>query len=126
MIEPTTVMRFLAKSWYKAKDRGYFHVGHPDIWSSRFAHEGDSEGEEDSDKEEKAERLKAQKALPYGRKGSTVPLSVKLMDENTRGGWDADGVWDYDVDDSSPSSTPRRGGGGEKKRKRLHDKKKKR
>lgn len=77
--------------WYKAKDRGFFHVGHPDVWNRRYTNT-----EEESDPEEDAARQRTQNEMPRGRKGASLPTTVKLMEEDTGGGgWGDDGEWDY-------------------------------
>lgn len=75
--------------WYKAKDRGYFHMGHPDVWAR--ANAGD-EDDEESDPEEDAARLKTQAQMPVGRRGAYIPTTVKLVEES--GGWGDDGEWE--------------------------------
>ncbi|MDR3539351.1 MAG: hypothetical protein P4L69_00045 [Desulfosporosinus sp.] len=80
--------------WYKAKDRGYFKMGHPDVWAhgnEEFA---------DSDPEEDAATAKALTQQIKGKKGTFVPLDVKLMDDATKGDWGSDGEWDESIEPS--------------------------
>lgn len=58
--------------WYKAKDRGVFRMGHPDVWKS--APRPDS-----SDSEEERKRRKSLAAVPRsGRGGVRRTLAIKL------------------------------------------------
>lgn len=77
--------------WYKAKDRGYFKVGHPDVWKARTA----ADEKEESDPEDDSARERAQSTM-IGKSAHRGPGAVVHL-LGDKGDWNSDGEWDVNL-----------------------------
>lgn len=89
--------------WYKAQDRGFFHMGHPDVWARVKGRFDDDDDESDPEGEE--ERRKAIMERTRGVKGAK--FEVKLLGDDG-GEWGEDGEWKENADKKKKSSKPKK------------------